>query len=166
MENIENKEDGAASARKVTLGIRIAPEHKHKLSLEAAELGISLSERSEYLLLCAESEIAIKNKAFSKALKLEKDLLDLKVLHAKMQATYENKVAKQVSEIENLNKSLAAVENQLTVFSEKRLLQLFEKLKGQKNIIETEDGERVEIIYDSTADVLKSMIYSFKLKKP
>ena len=169
MENTDNHEEGAANARKVTLGIRISPEHKHRLSLEATELGISLSERSENLLLCAESEIAKKNQETAKVQRLEKDLMDLKELHLKTLEEFENKITLLEAEKVRLSQVRVLQDNKEAIFSEKsekRLLHFFKKLEGQKDIIETEDGERMEITYNSQADVLISMLYSFRLKKP
>jgi hypothetical protein len=58
------------------------------------------------------------------------------------------------------------MKKQVALFTDKRLLFLFEKVKGQADIIDGADGQKYNITYNQPKDLLEAMIYSFNYKKP
>jgi hypothetical protein len=56
--------------------------------------------------------------------------------------------------------------SQPSIFKNLRLLELFQTVKGKKDLIVTENGDKHEVIYNEPKDLLEAMIYSFKCKKP
>lgn len=166
MKNKITEEINRADDRKIVLGLRCYPELKHKLSLEASALGLSVSEHSENLLLNSprlilENENLRKDLADRKAAsKHQESALGLKIME--LQSTVENRTA----ENKRLLEEVSLLKQQTVFFREKRLLELLDRLKGHKQIIQMEEGGSIEVTYETVIDVLTVMIYSFKTKKP
>lgn len=162
-------------SRKINIGVRAYPELKNKLSEEASGLGITLSEYCENILL--NKELIPNEKKYSMQ---EVETLRGKV--SKLNSLLADGVNQHKDEMENRKKLIAEneklnIENTdlktkmglkdglLALYSDKRLLDLFGQLKGQKVSINTSEGQK-HFTYNQPKDLLEVMIYSFKLKKP
>lgn len=163
-------------SRKINIGVRCYPELKNKLSAEATDLGITLSEHTENILLNKDTLLIEKENAKEEAQEHKTEVLKLKALLA----DYVNKLKDEVekgrrlkAENEKLNfecrdikEKMIIKDDQLTLYSNKRLLDLFEKLEGFKDTIDTPDGQKIQITYDTPKKILEAMLYSYKYKKP
>ena len=151
--------------RKTVLGIRISPEQKKKLSQTALKLGITMSELSENILLNNDNLLSDKNNTLK-----ENDELKRQVSELTKQLNNSN--ANHKTESENLKKCVAELQSHLNVVkaqvalhSDKKLLNLLSQLQGKKDTIETPEGQKFSVTYNTTNDLLTAMIYSFQLKK-
>lgn len=171
-ETIDN-EIAAKGNRKTMLGVRCFAELKFKLTEEAQALGITLSEHCENILLNKDALLS----------EIEETNVLIEELRKKIQETYNEsteikshyKVELQKKILENdrlstentqLKKNSELMKQQLALFTDKRLLFLFEKVKGQKDIIVGTDGQNWAVTYNQPKDLLEAMIYSFNYKKP
>ncbi len=198
--------------RKTMLGVRCYPELKFKLTAEAENLGITLSEHCEGILsnkdnILSEKESAtheleqVKQKLILATLTLEetneRHITDNNVLLSEKEfVTRELEQVKQklmlvtstlletksihkteLQKVESENKRLKAaydrhveealvMKQNLTLFTNKQLLFLFEKVRGQKDTIDGVDGQQYTVTYNQPKDLLEAMIYSFNYKKP
>lgn len=179
-----NKEITETGNRKINIGVRAYSELKLKLTDKAKALGISLSEYCENILATHEglmeeiNQLKIerddsnqKNFGLMKVIKLikiENENLsftnaDLEDALSKVnmidfdskikQLTYENSLLK----IENMN-----LKSSQQIYSDPRLIYLFNKVKGLNDIIITDKGQ-INITYNSPKDLLFALIYSFKI---
>ncbi len=123
------------SQPKIGLSLRISPQYKQQLAQEATQLGTTLSEHAERILL-NNGGLAINDE--TERLKQENALL--------------------VQQLQSL-------QSQPSILNNLALLQLFEKLKGRNDEIITPDGQKLRITYNSPIDLLTAMIHSFKLKQ-
>lgn len=119
---------------KIGLSVRVSPQHKELLVQEAKQLGTTLSEHAERILLNG-GAIAINDDA--ERLKQENAFL-----------------AKQ----------LQSLQSQPSILNNLALLNLFEQLKGRNDEILTPDGKTLSITYNSPLDLLIAMIHSYRLK--
>jgi len=152
--------------RKIVLGVRLHPDQKEKLGQIALKLGITMSELAENILLNNDDLLSDKNAAIS-----ENNELKSQVAELANQLRTSN--ANHLSESENLKKHIAElqsyvsqVKEQVAIHQNKRLLQLLAQLHGKRDAIETPEGQKIVITYNTTNDLLIAMIYSFQLKKP
>jgi hypothetical protein len=166
-------------SRKINIGIRAYPELKQKLAEQAIELGITLSEHAENILLNKDNLQNVVALNLKEIVSLKEHISKLNVLiesissHRKIEVekvTHEN--AKLQKEIIMLNDQLMELKtthqllhDQLTLFKDKKLLELFEQLRGTTAIIQTTNGQTISITYDTPADLMRVLIYSFKIKK-
>lgn len=172
--------------RKIMLGVRCFSELKAKLIAESKNLGISLSEYCESILQNKDTLLSEKDFA-NMELKLKKEnilLIEAKFEEVKFQ--YKNdilKVSKENDRImdesdainmdfqrvthENmkLRADLKLLSQQVAIFSDKRLLFLFEELKGKVDTIYSPNGQKYIIKYNHPKDLLEAMIHSFNIKK-
>lgn len=146
---------------KITTGFRCDPELKLQLAEEATELGISLSEHLENIL-CNRNAFAIERVQLKGEIET----------HKKDKEVQSNEISKLKDDIETQKKEIEQLQTKVGVaapvvgfLSHPFLLNLFEKLKGQKDVIDGSDGKKYSFEYKSTSDLLLAMIYSFKLKK-
>ncbi len=146
---------------KITTGFRCDPELKLQLADEATELGISLSEHLENIL-CNRNAFAIE-KAQLKG-EVEKHKMDKEVQSNEI-SKLKNELETQKKEIEQLNIKVKGATTVSGFLSHPFLLNLFNRLKGQKDTIDGFDGKKYSFQYNSPSDLLLAMIYSFKLKK-
>lgn len=151
----------ATGNRKIVLAARIYAELKFNLAKEAENLGISLSEHIENILLNKDNNPSEKEIANLK--EMAKQQNDSAIKNNTFSKTTMEKLNAENAE---LKKTIETMNNQQTIFNNKRLLQLFAQLKGQKDIIVSLNGEKFPITYNTTKDLLTAMIYSFQLKKP
>jgi hypothetical protein len=159
--------------RKTMLGVRCFAELKFKLTEEAQALGITLSEHCESILLNKDALFYEKEEALAviEELRRKVDLTTTTLDSIKSQHITELQKVKGENDrisAENiqLKKNDEVMKKQVALFTNKRLLFLFEKVKGQKDIIDGADGEKYSITYNQPKDLLEAMIYSFNLKKP
>lgn len=120
---------------KIVLSVRISPEAKQKLTEEAVALGTTLSEHAERILLNA------------KSIKSNDEKVQLLEANAK------------------LNQEVSTLKAQTALLSAPAFLNLFEQVKGLKDEVTTSDGKKYSIVYFTPADLLWTMIHSFKLKQ-
>lgn len=160
--------------RKINIGVRGYPELKNILSKEAVDLGITISEHVENILLNKDILLnEINNvKEEAQALKEEVSKLGLLVMDLgnKLKGEIENgkniKAENEKINIDhhNLKAQMILKDEQIALYSDKQLLDLFAQVKGLTVKIQMAEGPR-KITYDNPKDLLFAMIYSFKLKK-
>lgn len=165
METIE-EEIFTNGTRKINIGLRCYAELKLQLTKEAENLGITLSEHCENVLLNRDNLQGEKENALKRIIILEKKITEQRNSFDKQNEQDKAAIEKLNRENGDLQKSISMMNNQLAIFSDKCLLELFAKLKGQNDIIETPEGQKHPITYNNPKDLLTAMIYSFKLKKP
>ena len=147
--------------RKIVLAARIYAELKFNLAKEAENLGISLSEHIENILLNKDNKPGEKEIAHLKEiLKQQNDSA------IKNNTFFKTTMEKLNAENAELKKTIETINAQQTIFNDKRLLELFASLKWKKDTVETSEGKIFSITYNSPTDLLTAMIYSFQLKKP
>ncbi len=146
---------------KITTGFRCDPELKLQMAEEATNLGITLSEHLENIL-CNRNAFAIE-KAQLKG-EIEKHIREKEVQSLEI-SRLKNESEAQKKELEQLQTKVAVAAPVVGFLSHPFLLNLFDKLKGQKDIIDGSDGKKYSFEYKSPSDLLLAMIYSFKLKK-
>ena len=165
MESIK-KEIRANGNRKVNIGVRGYPELKYKLAENAQNLGMTLSEYCENILLNNDT-IILENRNYIDEIEiLNQQMLEIKKIFEEASSKYQTTLKEVKSENDHLKRAVDILKNQVTLFTNKQLLLLFEKLKGQKDLIDAPDGQKYIITYNSPKDLLEAMIYSFKYKKP
>lgn len=152
--------------RKIVIGIRCYGELKFKLTEEANNLGISLSEHCENSLLNKNTFQIEKENALKELIILEKKITELKKIGDKNSSQYQTEIEKLITENMELQKGKSMMNDQLSIFSDKRLLDLFALIKGKKDTIEMSDGQKLLVTFNHPKDVLKALLYSFNLKKP
>ena len=146
------------SGVKTVLGLRVTPQLKQELSAEANKLGISLSERGEDILLNRNLVSAELDKEKRKSEELKQELETYKRKHFESINTQKHELAKLQSQIAELSAVAELLKGE-------RVQELFEGVRGKKDTIENARGQNFMLVYNSPADLLKAMIYSFKLKK-
>jgi hypothetical protein len=151
--------------RKLVIGVRCPPEQKLFLAKEANDLGITLSEHCENILLNREGLQKEKENALKEVILLKEKVVELSNYLANSSAKFQDEIEKIKIENCDLKKKTIAINDQVALFTDKRLLDLFAQVKGQKEIIETPEGKQYLITYDNPQDLLFSMIYSFQLTK-
>jgi len=161
IEEIQNN-----GSRKIVVGVRCYPELKLKLIKEAKELGITISEHSENILLNKDKLLGEKCILESELAEVEKSLAEtLQILDR-----YKEEFAEAYKELENQNYELTKINNELkdkvSLFNDKRLLELFALVKGKKDTISIANGQSYLVQYTCPKDLLHAMIYSFQYKKP
>lgn len=151
--------------RKIVLGVRVFPEFKEKVIQNALKLRISMSEFAENILVNNDDLLIDKNAAIK-----ENNLLKRQVAELKNKLHISN--ANHEAESESLNKHIAElqsyvslVKGQVAIHQDKRLLHLLAQIHGKRDTIETSEGQKVAITYNTTNDLLIAMIYSFQIKK-
>jgi cell division protein FtsB len=152
-------------SRKIVLGIRCFPELKHRLSLEAQDLGITLSEHSENILLNKDNLKLEKENAENENETLKGEVSKLNDLLNCSYNLYEEEAEKRNKENNELRNKVIALQAQLALYNDQHLLQLFEQLQGKADTLITSTGQKLPITYNNPTDLLKAMIYSFQLKK-
>ena len=145
--------------RKIVLAARIYAELKFKLTREAENLSISLSEHIENILLNKDNNPSEKEIANLK--EIVKQQNDCAI---KNNNFFKSTMEKLNSENAELRKMIETMGAQQAIFNNKRLLLLFAELKGQKDVVLSLNGEKFAITYNTTTDLLIAMIYSFQLK--
>lgn len=150
--------------RKTVLGVRISPEQKEKFSQIALKLGITMSELAENILLNNDNLLIDKDR-------LVKENSDFKRQLDELTKQLNNSNANHKTEADSLKKCLAelqsyvsTVKGQVAIHQDKRLLHFLSMVKGRKDTIVTPDNGTFSITYETTTDVLTSLIYSNKLK--
>lgn len=160
MENY-HKETEIVPAR-VNIGIRISPELKEELNYEALELGLTSSQYGELIL-----HNRHKGKVEIEQLKETLEQRDKTIAQLSLQITNKEKLKIELSdsrkEVTGLNEHLAKSDAANSLFKDKRLLYLFEHLKGKQDRVENTFGDDFDIVYDSPEAVLRALIYSSKL---
>ncbi len=154
MEPNENPDEGLeTSSAKVVTGVRTHPELKMQLTEEGGDCGMSTSEYCEMILFNRHKEKAENERL--RAL--------VAVLQTQVSATGGKQFEVVQAELEQLRKKITEQNNQLAIFSDNRLLYLYENVKGKKDTVEDAYHPNFSITYNSTVDVLKALIYSTKL---
>lgn len=151
-------------SRKIMLGFRCYPELKYKQTKKAESLGISLSESIENDLLNVDTILEGKLSAANELTVAKSKLLQLTALANNNNVAFQAEIDKLKSENNELKKNESNLFENQKLFSHPRLLELFSKLKGKKDTIESADGKRYSITYNHPRDLLIAMIYSFKTK--
>ena len=152
--------------RKLVIGVRCPPEQKLFLAKEANDLGITLSEHCENILLNREGLLKEKENALKEAILLKAKVAELNSCLASSSAKYQDEIEKIKIENTDLKKKTIAMNDQMALFTDKRLLDLFTRVKGKKDTIETPEGQKYFVSYDQPKDLLEAMIYSYKYKQP
>ncbi len=153
-------------SRKIVLGVRIFPELKNKLSQEAHGLGITISEHSENILLNKESLLGDKDNSLKENVELKKQMVELSQQLLNSNANHKTESENFKKCIAELQSYVSVVKGQVALHSDKRLLHLLSQLQGRKDTIETPEGQKFSVTYNTTTDLIAAMIYSFQLKKP
>lgn len=151
----------ATGNRKIVLAARIYAELKFNLAKEAENLSISLSEHIENILLNKDNNPSEKEIAHLK--EIVKQQNDCAI---KNNNFFKTTMEKSNTENVELKKMIETMRIQLAIFNDKRLLQLFTELKGQKDVVVSLNGEKFPLTYNTTKDLLTAMIYSFQIEKP
>lgn len=148
------------STGKITTGFRCEPQLKLELANEAIELGIKLSEHLENIVANRhkfKAELEQLNADFKKQ-QNDCRLKETEIL--RLTAVNET----QKKELEELKLKAGQDSKRLALFNHPFLINLFDKLKGRDDTVEAVDGKKYSFKYNSPADVVEAMIYSFKLK--
>lgn len=163
-QNIAEEEIYVNGSRKAIISLRCHPELKEKLIRESRSLGITVSERVENILLNTDQLNVEKEKCESVIAQQKAGIIELEknINECKQQFTVESN--RLNLEIGQLKMELISRENERSLLKDKRLLELFEKLKGKRDAILGTNGQQMSIIYNEPIDLLRVMIYSFKLK--
>ncbi len=151
MEPNEN-EIGNSSSKPVT-GVRTAPALKDALINESAEAGISLSEYCETILYN-------RHKTITQVAEMKKEIERLK---AQIASTGEKQFNAVQAENEELKEIIKKQNNHLSIYSDNRLLYLYDNLKGKTDTVVNAYAADFAITYDSPKQVLLALIYSSKL---
>ncbi len=162
LEKIENEiyENGN---RKINIGIRAYSELKLKLSDEARELGISLSEYGENILITHAGLLERINELNSTNEKLEEKIRSLEETLAAIDlVSFNKKISMLANQNTGLKNRIAELRSNEQIYSDPRLAYLFNKVKGKSDIVITDNGE-MNITFNTLKDVLLALIYSFKL---
>ena len=146
---------------KISTGFRCEPELKLQLVTEANDLGIKLSEHLENTL--ANRHVAQLEIERLKA-EIEKQKTQL-LSQANEISRLTGQIELQKKELNDLKTQSGQQSQQVAIFNNPFLLALFEKLKGRDDIIDASDGKQYSFKYNSPADLILAMIYSFRLKK-
>lgn len=149
-DNINSEE----SKNRETIIIRMSPQQKAAFVAQAAEKGLSVSEFGASILNNQKNHFE-----------------EIKILQEKCES--------QVREIENLNEQLnkknlepsnlldprivAKVKVFEKLFGDKRLNELFNQLKGKRDVVVNENASPFPIVYQTPYDVLIALIYSTKI---
>ncbi|MFN5458599.1 MAG: hypothetical protein ACK5AY_01695 [Bacteroidota bacterium] len=157
------KEISENGHRKVNIGVKAFSELKLKLSDEAKELGISLSEHCENILI-THSDLLCKIKS------IEAELEELRLVNASLTNSLSkidlSSLNKKINDLNDENtlvkKQLAVLKNDLQIFSDSRLNDLYQQVKGKSDKILTDNGE-MNITFKSPKDVLLALIYSYSI---
>lgn len=159
--------------RKTMLGVRCFPELKFKLTEEAQALGITLSEHCENILLNKDVLLSEKEVAYHELELIKQKMLVVFETLAETKAQHKTELQKAkvekdrlIAENDQLKKNAEIMKQQIALFSDKRLLFLFENLKGKKDTFDSPDGNTYNVTYNQPKDLLKALIYSFNIKKP
>lgn len=121
---------------KPVLSIRIPVAAKQKLIDDAQALGMSMSEHAEQILL-----MGIYDQGENE------------------------QIEKLKKEIERLTQQLQEVQTRLRIFSDPRLLSIYEQVKGMSDEIITPEGTKHPTTYATPEHLLYAMIYSYSLNK-
>jgi predicted nuclease with TOPRIM domain len=161
IEEIQNN-----GSRKIVVGVRCYPELKLKLIKEAKELGITISEHSENILLNKDKLLGEKCILESELAEVEKILAETLELLDVCKKDFAGTCKELEQENYELTKINSELKDQVTLFNDKRLLELFALVKGKKDSISLSNGKFYLVQYNSPKDLLHAMIYSFNYKKP
>lgn len=147
---------------KTVTGVRTSPELKMELTNEAINRGMSISEYGELLFYN-------RNKETEETVQLRKNLAALQQENEKLKTLVTQNDSKQLEAVLEENKliriTIEEQSRQLALFNDKRLLYIFQHLKGKKDIVENAYGDNFEITYETPVDVILASIYSTKLNK-
>lgn len=140
------------SSPKVVISIKARPQLKMRLNEEAIASGMRLSEYGELLL----------ENRHNREVELQRITSENKELRAQLASI--NSHEPELLRVENLQlkKQLSDIQNN-SILNDKRLLQLFQKLKGKKDRIKNADGADFDIVYKTVTDVLIALIYATKV---
>ena len=165
MEASENEIPGN-SGGKPMMGVRLPAITKKEVGDEAGAKGMTMSEYVENILQTrhdGDKEIArLKELLKQEQLKVEEQKSEL----ARFKARHFDTTEAHKQSITKLQSEIAELKAVADLLMDERLLQLFSEVKGRKDEIENAKGKNFSIIYQKPLDLLKAMIYSFKLKKP
>jgi predicted nuclease with TOPRIM domain len=161
IEEIQNN-----GSRKIVVGVRCYPELKLKLIKEAKELGITISEHAENILLNKDKLLGEKSILESEIDKLEKSLTETVEELDLCRKEYTESYKKLEEKNHELIKTNGELKDQVLLYNDKRLLELFSLVKGKKDTISLANGQSFIVHYNSPKDLLHAMIYSFNYKKP
>lgn len=157
------QELNAADNLKINIGVRAFPELKLKLSKDAKQLAVTLSEHCENIL---------SNHCFlvSELEKFKKELEEVNKQNIKLREELnfikdsnfnnENLILKR-NNLQLLNK-IKELNTYVIIFQDKRLLYLFDRVKGKNDIITTDQGV-LNITFNSPKDVILALIYSYTI---
>jgi DNA-binding transcriptional MerR regulator len=158
MEDNEVPDDGQEqSSAKVVTGVRMSPGLKDELIEEASYAGLSVSEYSEVILLNRHKESPEVERLAKKVSEQQQEIERLKAEGSGQ--------AELKTENEQLKKQIEGLNNQLSIYSDQRLLYLFEHLKGKTDTVENAYGKDFKITYESAREVLTAIIYNTKLNQ-
>jgi len=151
--------------RKINIGLRCYGELKLALIDESKNIGITLSEHCENILINHPLLITELQETKDEIEKLKKKVLELEQF-SKSKST-QQKPENNALMIENnfLKNKVNEMNLEIELFSNTQLLYLFEKVKGIKDTINGSDGQTYSITYSQPKDLILAMIYSFNYKK-
>ena len=163
--NFKNETNHNRSNSKPVISIRCFPELKYQLAENAQDLGITLSEYCENILNHAE-KINDENKKLKMKIADESSKLLNTVEQLESQKNNHIKKLKEINilteQLQNENKTLKKMTE---IFAHPKLEWLFNKVKGQRDIINTSDGKQHNIYYETKSDLIEAMLHSFRFKK-
>jgi hypothetical protein len=148
---------------KINIGVRTRPELKLNLAEEAKSLGIKLSEHCENILSnhwALLAEVETLNSRLDEASQLNVELRDAVAKNNNSKHKDENEILRR--DKAQLTNKIAELNASLTIYEDKRLLDLFRRVKGRKDTIITDQGE-MNIVFNSPKDLLLALIYSYTL---
>ena len=170
MAQSESPDDGQEkSSAKVVTGVRTTPILKNEVMYESSEAGMSVSEYLEVILLNRHKESPEMDRLTKKVTEQEQEISRLTKMSAEQFQQIEKMKAQEAAagnkqtENDQLRKKNEELTNRLIIYSDERLLYLFEHVKGKSDTVENAYGDNFKITYQSTYEVLKAILYNTKL---
>lgn len=149
--------------RKINIGVKTLPEIKLNLAEQARQIGITLSEHCENIL---SNHSSLLSEIDDLRIRVEELNSIIKGLRKELETNNDTKY-KNENEVLKREKTLLAnkvteLNSNLGIYTDTRLLNLFSRVKGKKDVISTDNGE-MHIIFNSPKDLLLALIYSYTL---
>ena len=143
--------------------MRAYSELKLKLSNEAKSLKLSLSEHCENILI-NHANLLEKVKVLGyKVEELKQKNAFLKTSFSQVDVSNFNKKIQQVTNENSLLKNkLMELKSNQQIYSDPRLYDIFNEVKGESAKIITDKGQ-INITFNTPKDVLLALIYSYKI---
>ncbi len=159
-----NNEEAETSSAMVNIGVRGSARLKDEISSEASGVGQTISEYAALILYNRFKDKDELEKLKQTLAERDKTIVELNAKAVKVEKL-EAEIATYQKENVDLKKLVEKLSSENSIFQDKRLLYLYEHLKGKKERVKNGYGDDFDLLYDSPVAVLMALIYSSKLNK-